>query len=59
MTAATVVLEEGKRAKMEGRERRIKCAIFMGGWPPFSRKDDSDSHGGRYGVILCDDGRGD
>ncbi|KAK4163726.1 serine hydrolase FSH [Cladorrhinum sp. PSN259] len=51
MTAATVLLEEGKRAKREGKERRLKCAIFMGGWPPFSRKDEKSG----YDIILCDE----
>ena len=56
MTAATVVLEEGKRAKREGRERRIKCAVFMGGWPPFSKKNELEGgQGGGYDVILCDE----
>ncbi|KAJ5825487.1 serine hydrolase FSH [Penicillium riverlandense] len=32
--AATLVLEERRRAEEEGRPRRIKYAVFLAGWPP-------------------------
>jgi predicted esterase len=35
-TAATLVLEEARRAEEEGRPRRIKTAVFFAGWPPVS-----------------------
>ncbi|RFU78581.1 ef-hand calcium-binding domain-containing [Trichoderma arundinaceum] len=33
-TAATLILEEQRLFKEQGRPRRIKCAIFFAGWPP-------------------------
>lgn len=32
--AATFILDEERRLHEEGRERRIKCALFFTGWPP-------------------------
>lgn len=34
--AATFVLDEERRLREEGRERRIKCALFITGWPPIT-----------------------
>jgi hypothetical protein len=43
--AATFILDEQRRQQETGRERRIKCAMFVTGWPPI------DPH---KGVILAD-----
>lgn len=43
--AATFILDEQRRQIETGRERRIKCAMFVTGWPPI------DPH---KGVILAD-----
>lgn len=32
--AATLILEEQRRQKESGRVPKIKCAIFLSGWPP-------------------------
>lgn len=32
--AATLILEERRLFETEGRPRRLKCAIFVAGWPP-------------------------
>lgn len=34
MVAASLVWEEARRSKLSGRTPRIKCAIFICGWPP-------------------------
>lgn len=34
--AASYIISEQKRLKEAGRPRRVKCAIFFTGWPPFS-----------------------
>jgi uncharacterized alpha/beta hydrolase family protein len=34
--AASYIIDEQKRLGESGRPRRIKCAIFFTGWPPFS-----------------------
>ncbi|KAI5457748.1 serine hydrolase FSH [Mariannaea sp. PMI_226] len=39
--AASLILEEGSRWKKHGTPRRIKYAIFLGGWPPLSVDGDS------------------
>ncbi|OKO94429.1 hypothetical protein PENSUB_11696 [Penicillium subrubescens] len=44
--AATFILNEQRRQEETGRERRIKCAMFVTGWPPI------DPH---KGVILADE----
>lgn len=43
--AATFILDEQRRLKETGRERRIKCAMFITGWPPVNPKK---------GIILAD-----
>ncbi|CEO58651.1 hypothetical protein PMG11_03359 [Penicillium brasilianum] len=43
--AATFILDEQRRFEENGRERRIKCAIFMTGWPPIDPNK---------GIILAD-----
>ncbi|KAJ5752466.1 DUF341 family oxidoreductase [Penicillium odoratum] len=32
--AATLILDEEKRARTNGRQRQIKCVMFFTGWPP-------------------------
>ncbi|GIK02014.1 hypothetical protein Aspvir_006057 [Aspergillus viridinutans] len=44
--AATFILEEQQREKDGGGSRRIKCAMFVNGWPPVSRD---------RGVVLSDE----
>lgn len=44
--ASTFILDEQRREKDEGRPRRIKCAIFVTGWPPMSPE---------RGLILADE----
>ncbi|OQE31972.1 hypothetical protein PENSTE_c001G07936 [Penicillium steckii] len=44
--AATFILDEQRRFEEEGRERRIKCAMFFTGWPPMSPE---------RGVLLADE----
>lgn len=34
--AASYIIEEQRRFEKTGRPRRIKCAVFFTGWPPFS-----------------------
>jgi hypothetical protein len=34
--AATFILDEQRRQEETGRERRIKCAMFVTGWPPIN-----------------------
>lgn len=43
--AATFILNEQRRQEETGRERRIKCAMFVTGWPPIDPNK---------GVILAD-----
>lgn len=43
--AATFILDEQRRLEETGRERRIKCAMFITGWPPIDPKK---------GIILAD-----
>ncbi|KAK4121886.1 hypothetical protein N657DRAFT_691850 [Parathielavia appendiculata] len=45
---ATLVLEDGRRAVRDGRPRRIKCAIFLSGWPPLC-----ECEGGGTSVLLA------
>ncbi|KAJ5766278.1 uncharacterized protein N7511_003894 [Penicillium nucicola] len=47
MAASTFILDEARREQEEGRERRIKCAMFVGGWPAMKPN---------AGFILADDG---
>ncbi|KAJ5577870.1 uncharacterized protein N7459_006834 [Penicillium hispanicum] len=44
--AATLILDEEKRKRETGRPRRIKCGMFVTGWPPI----DSTK-----GIILADE----
>lgn len=44
--AATFVMDEERRQQEEGRERRIKCALFFTGWPPVSPGK---------GIVLADE----
>ncbi|KAJ6121740.1 DUF341 family oxidoreductase [Penicillium capsulatum] len=44
--AATLILDEQKRFEETGRPRRIKCAMFVTGWPPISPEE---------GIILADE----
>lgn len=44
--AATLILDEQKRLEETGRARRIKCAVFVTGWPPISPEE---------GIILADE----
>ncbi|BCS02804.1 uncharacterized protein AKAW2_61068A [Aspergillus luchuensis] len=46
--AATYILDEQRRHREDGRERQIKCAMFVGGWPAMRRDT--------KGFILADDG---
>lgn len=34
MIAASFILDEQRRSREEGIEPRIKCAVFISGWPP-------------------------
>ena len=34
--AASLILDEQQRARIEGRTRQLKCAMFLTGWPPIS-----------------------
>lgn len=34
VVAGTLLLDEQHRLEMEGREKRLKCALFFAGWPP-------------------------
>ncbi|ROV96996.1 hypothetical protein VSDG_04050 [Cytospora chrysosperma] len=51
-TAATLILEERRRAQESGRQRRIKRAIFFAGWPPMSISGD------KVQVLLADQAQG-
>ena len=44
--AASLMLDEDRKAQETGRPRRIKCAIFITGWPPLSPEED---------VVLADE----
>ncbi|QQK40346.1 Serine hydrolase FSH [Penicillium digitatum] len=44
--AASLILNEDRKAQETGRPRRIKCAIFFTGWPPLSPEQD---------VVLADE----
>lgn len=44
--AAALILDEQRRHEETGRERRIKCAMFVTGWPPTDPNE---------GVILADE----
>jgi predicted esterase len=44
--ASTFILDEQRREKDEGRARRIKCAMFVTGWPPMTPD---------RGLILADE----
>lgn len=47
MVAALAVLDERRRAREMGEQARIKCAIFISGWPPFDFQTGS--------LVLADD----
>ncbi|WPH04275.1 Hypothetical protein R9X50_00716400 [Acrodontium crateriforme] len=47
MIAASVILEEQRRFLEHGIEPRLKCAVFLSGWPPVSTTD------GRF--VMCDE----
>ncbi|PNP52389.1 hypothetical protein THARTR1_06993 [Trichoderma harzianum] len=47
--AATLILEEQRLFREQGRPRRIKCAIFFAGWPPVRIID------GRVQTLLADE----
>ncbi|PHH88957.1 hypothetical protein CDD83_6824 [Cordyceps sp. RAO-2017] len=47
--AASLILEERSRCKEQGVPRRLKCAIFFGGWPPLVIKE------GKVQCMLTDD----
>ncbi|KAK7731779.1 hypothetical protein SLS53_008600 [Cytospora paraplurivora] len=49
-TASTLILEERRRAQLNGRPRRIKRAIFFAGWPPMAISGDNVQ------VLLADQG---
>ncbi|KUI60985.1 UPF0483 protein C25G4.2 [Cytospora mali] len=51
-TAATLILEERKRAQLGNRQRRIKRAIFFAGWPPMSISGD------KVEIVLADQAQG-
>lgn len=38
--AASLILDEERKAQETGRARRIKCAVFFTGWPPLSPEED-------------------
>lgn len=44
--ASTYILDEERRYNETGRERRIKSAMFITGWPPMNPKD---------GILLADE----
>lgn len=44
--AATLIVDEERRARTTGRLRQIKCAMFVTGWPPMHPVD---------GVLLADE----
>ena len=44
--AASLILDEDRKAQEIGRPRRIKCAVFFTGWPPLSPEED---------VVLADE----
>ncbi|KAJ5166626.1 Serine hydrolase FSH [Penicillium canariense] len=44
--AATLIIDEQIRLQESGRERRIKCAMFITGWPPIHPEK---------GIILADE----
>lgn len=46
MIAASFILDEQRRSREEGIEPRIKCAVFISGWPPI----DSDT-----GLLVLSD----
>ncbi|KAL7922834.1 serine hydrolase FSH [Trichoderma austrokoningii] len=48
-TAATLILEEQRLFREQGRPRRIKSAIFFAGWPPVQIVD------GRVQTLLADE----
>ncbi|KAL7892780.1 serine hydrolase FSH [Trichoderma sp. SZMC 28014] len=48
-TAATLILEEQRLFKEQGRPRRIKSALFFAGWPPVQIID------GRVQTLLADE----
>lgn len=44
--AASLILDEDRKAQETGRPRQIKCAVFFTGWPPLSPEED---------VVLADE----
>ncbi|KAH6631104.1 serine hydrolase FSH [Chaetomium sp. MPI-SDFR-AT-0129] len=50
MIAATMVLQDAQRAVRDSRPRRIKCAIFLSGWPPLCERE-----GGGTSLLLADE----
>lgn len=46
--AASFLLDEAQRQRLEGRPRQLKCALFITGWPPISPDEEpvlSDEEG--------------
>ncbi|CAG7924266.1 unnamed protein product [Penicillium olsonii] len=37
--AASLIMDEERKAQETGRPRRIKCAVFITGWPPLSPEE--------------------
>lgn len=44
--AASLIMDEERKAQETGRPRRIKCAVFITGWPPLSPEEN---------VVLADE----
>ncbi|CAG8195879.1 unnamed protein product [Penicillium salamii] len=44
--AASLIMDEERKAQEMGRPRRIKCAVFITGWPPLSPEEN---------VVLADE----
>jgi dienelactone hydrolase len=44
--AASLIMDEERKAQETGRFRRIKCAVFFTGWPPLSPEEN---------VVLADE----
>lgn len=47
--AASFIIDEERRQQEDGRERRIKCAVFFTGWPPIRPGK---------GIVLSDEDEG-
>lgn len=44
--AASLIMDEERKAQETGRARQIKCGVFITGWPPLSPEED---------VVLADE----